>query len=74
MLLEFIEILAHCLIICCFCAVIFALLFLGEEHVFIVRKIDENAPSDADDVGARAEGVRLDAEAVERKNNVGGDE
>ena len=74
MLLQFIHLAADFFIV--FWSVIICVLFilLGIKWVFVDRKFDTDAPSDAADVGARPECIRSDAEAVERKNNVGGEE
>lgn len=74
MLLEFIHLAADFFIV--FWSVIICVLFilLGIKWVFVDRKFDTDASSDAADVVALVNGARSDAEAVERKNDVGGDE
>lgn len=74
MLLQFIHLAADFFIVFWSVTILFIFILLGIKWVFVDRKFDEDVPSDGADVGARAEGIRSDAEAVERKNDVGGDE
>ena len=74
MLLQFIHLAADFFIV--FWSVIICVLFilLGIKWVFVDRKFDTDASSDAADIVALVNGARSDAEAVERKNDVGGNE
>lgn len=74
MLLQFIHLAADFFTV--FWSVIICVLFilLGIKWVFVDRKFDTDASSDAADIVALVNGARSDAEAVERKNDVGGNE
>lgn len=74
MLLQFIHLAADFFIVFWSCIICFFFILMGIKWVFVDRKFDNPDPSDTADVGARAEGTRLDAEAVERKNDFGGEE
>ena len=70
MLLQFIDLAADFFIVFWSVTILFIFILLGIKWVFVDRKFDESP----DDVSERTEGVHFDAEEIERKNNVGGDE
>lgn len=70
MLIEFIHLAADFFMVFWSVTVLFIFILLGIKWVFVDRKFDESP----DDVPERTEGVHFDAEAIERKNNVEGDE
>ena len=74
MLLQFIHLAADFFTVFWSVTVLFFFILLGIKWVFVDRKFDTDAPSDGADVGARAECIRSDAEALERKNDFGGEE
>lgn len=74
MLLQFIHLAADFFTV--FWSVIICVLFilLGIKWVFVDHKFDKDASSDGVDVVTLVEGARSDAEALERKNDFGGEE
>lgn len=74
MLLQFIHLAADFFIVFWSCIICFFFILMGIKWVFVDRKFDKDASSDGVDVVTLVEGTRLDAEAVERKNDFGGEE